>query len=83
MPENKAELTRSYQKAHAELSDAFYAGETGLTKAQFDFQHGKIWSGYEAALIAAGHRPAPTLPRDLAAEIDSLEGRIRKLEPLR
>ena len=79
MPTEK-EIKSKYQKLHDKLSSSFYAGTSGLTKEQFDLQHGQIWADMEAELIAGGFITPPTPPRDLEAEIDAIKARIEKLE---
>lgn len=80
------EIIANAKKAHDELTRRYYSetpddGGMLLTRAGFDQLHGDIWNKLAADLIAAGFRQPSIEPRDLAAEIDSLEGRIRKLEP--
>lgn len=79
--QNKAEIIAKAKAAHDELSANYYGSDRQLSKEEFDTLHGGIWNKLEADLIAAGHREAPVEPRDLAAEIDSLQGRVKKLEP--
>ena len=74
------EIKEKYKKLHDELSTGYYTGTSGLTKEQFDLQHGKVWADMEAELIAGGFILPPILPRDLEAEIDDLKARIEKLE---
>ncbi len=57
--------------------------KTGKSEADFNVQHGNIWKAHDAELIAKGFRqpPQPIVPqRNLAAEMDDLESRIKKLE---
>lgn len=76
----EAEIIANYNAAHDALSDSYYSSTSGLTKEEFDLQHGKIWSDMTAELIAAGYLPEPTEPRNLDVEIDSLRERVEKLE---
>jgi len=75
----EAEIKAKYKKLHDDLSESYYAGTSGLTKEEFDAQHGKIWADMEAELITEGHLKLGR-PRDLAKEIDELRTRIEKLE---
>lgn len=79
----EAEIKAKYKMLHDELSDAYYAGTSGLTKEEFDFQHGKVWTDMETELIAEGYLTPPIPPRDLEAEIDVLKAKVRKLEKRR
>ena len=74
------EIRAKYKKLHDELSEAFYAGTSGLTKEQFDTQHGKVFSNMDAELKMASDYVEPVPPRDLAAEIDALKAKISALE---
>lgn len=76
----EAEIKANYKAQHDALSEGYYAGTSGLTKEQFDQQHGQIWSDMEATLIAAGYLIPPVPARDLAAEVDELKEKVKKLE---
>lgn len=73
-------IKTKYKTLHDELSEAYYAGTSGLTKEEFDLQHGKIWADMEAELIAEGYRQPPEPVRDAFVEIDDLKVRVKKLE---
>ena len=79
MPTEK-EIKDNYKAQHDILTKNFYAGISGLTKEQFDLQHGKVWADMEAELIAGGFITLPPLPRDLEAELDALKTKVEKLE---
>ena len=74
------EIRAKYTKQHNELSASYYGGTSGLTKEQFDTQHGKVFSDMDAELKMASDYVEPVPPRDLAAEIDALKVRISALE---
>jgi len=74
------EIKTKYKGLHDELSNGYYSGTSGLTKEEFDLQHGKIWNDMEAELIAEGYRQPPEPVRDLATEIDELKVKIEILE---
>jgi len=57
-----AEIRATYKALHDELSESYYAGTSGLTKEEFDTQHGQIWANMEAELIAEGHLQPPPEP---------------------
>lgn len=48
------EIRANYKAQHDTLSESYYAGTSGLTKEEFDTQHGAIWNAMEAELIAQG-----------------------------
>lgn len=66
------QIKAEYKRLHDDLSKIYYDGIMGITKEEFDAQHGMIWDGLEAQLIAEGYLPPPRPRRDLAAEIDAL-----------
>jgi len=74
------EIKANYKQQHDILTASYYGGTSGLTKEEFDQQHGQIWANMEAELIAGGYLTIPESPRDLAAEIDGLKARIATLE---
>ena len=75
-----AEEIRAKSKAlHDEISASYYSGTSGLSKEQFDLQHGKIWNDMEADLITEGYKKTPKPPRDLEAEIDTLKVKVSDL----
>ncbi|MBA7523834.1 hypothetical protein ES705_15968 [subsurface metagenome] len=77
---SEAEIIARFKNYHDELSVNYYAGTSGLTKEEFDTQHGQVWAHMEAELIAKGYRIHPIPARDLTAEIDDLKARVKKLE---
>jgi len=76
----EAGIKAKYKTLHDELSEGYYSGTRVLSKEQFDLQHGKIWTDMKVELITEGYLTPPKPPRDLAAAIDRLEARLRKLE---
>ena len=74
------EIRAKYKKQHDELSEAFYAGTSGLTKEEFDLQHGKVWSDMDIEIKIASDYVEPVPPRNALAEITKLEERIAALE---
>jgi len=58
----EAEIKAYYKAFHDELSEAYYGGTSGLTKEQFDLQHGQIWDDMTAELIAEGYLMPPAEP---------------------
>ena len=74
------EIRVNYTKQHDILSKAYYGGTSGLTKEQFDTQHGKVWSDMDVELKIASDYVEPVPPRNLEAEIDALKARISVLE---
>ena len=77
---SEKQIRENWKNQHAILSRAYYSGTSGLTKEEFDSQHGACWEMLESELIEAGYKQLPIPPRDLIAEIDDLEKRIQKLE---
>ena len=75
-----SEIKIKYKALHDELSESYYAGSSGLTKEEFDLQHGKMWSDMEAELKTASDYIESIPPRDLETEIDDLKARIETLE---
>ena len=69
-----------FKQLHDDLSDIYYDGTMGLTKEEFDQQHGMMWGIMEEELIAEGYLTIPEPPRDLAAEMTNLEQRVKMLE---
>jgi len=51
----EAEIKANYKAQHDTLSSAYYGGTSGLTKEQFDQQHGVIWDAMKQELIANGY----------------------------
>ena len=76
----EVEIKTRYKKLHDDLSEAYYGGTSGLTKEEFDIQHGKVWNDMEAELIVEGYLSPPIPRRDLEVEIDDLRTRIKALE---
>lgn len=77
------QIRASFKMVHDELSEGYYSGKSGMGKAEFDTKHGEVWSDMDAVLIAQGFKSMPIPVRDLAAEIDELGLRVKKLEPPR
>jgi hypothetical protein len=72
-------IKSTYKKFHDDLSALYYDGTMGITKEDYDTQHGLIWNNMEDELAAGGYkivRPAGILK----AEIDALTKRIEALE---
>jgi len=78
----KKQIKDNWKKQHDILSAAYYAGKTGLTKAEFDSQHGAIWEMSESELIEAGYKEIPQPARDTLSELDELLARVVNLESL-
>ncbi len=70
MSNTELEIRESYQEAHSELSKRYYKGQ-GMSKVEFDHQHGNLWADMESELIAKGFITPPG---------PSLEDRIKALE---
>ena len=72
---SEADIKVNYIKLHDDLSASYYDGESGLTKEEFDIQHGKIWKDMEAELLTEGHlkSPEPTELEQLKARVEALE----------
>ena len=77
MPTEK-EIKNTHKQLHDDLSEIYYDGTMGLTKEEFDIQHGMIWDTMRDELVAAGHLTIPEPPRDLAAEIDELKAKLKQ-----
>lgn len=75
-------IRAKYKKLHDDLSEAYYGGTSGLSKEEFDFQHGKIWSDMEDELIAEGYSspPEPSLSTHISI-IDAID--TSKARPVR
>ena len=76
----KAEIKAKWKALHDTLSESYYANISGLTKKEFDWQHGKIWNDMEAELIAEGYKTPPKPRRNLEAEFDSLKADIKLIK---
>ena len=74
------EIKATYKSQHDSLSESYYAGTSGLTKEEFDQQHGQIWDDMKSEFIAEGYLAIPEPARDLSSEIDELKNKITKLE---
>ncbi|KKM73562.1 hypothetical protein LCGC14_1409130 [marine sediment metagenome] len=72
-------IRATYKELHDLLSESYYNFHN-ITKEVFDLQHGKIWNDMEAELIVEGYVSPPQPVRDLKAEVDDLETRLRKIE---
>ena len=79
MPTAK-EIKANYKAQHDTLSESYYNGSSGLTKEQFDSQHGQVWDDMEAEIQTASDYVEPIPPRDLEAEIDTLKIKLVALE---
>ena len=77
---NESGIRAWYKECHDLLSKSFYGGKSGLTKEQFDLQHGINWTNMKNELIASGFIPPDQPPRDLGKEIDELKARVVGLE---
>lgn len=53
------EIRAHYKELHDTLSASYYAGTSGLTKEEFDLQHGHIWADMKAELTPEGYEPPP------------------------
>lgn len=56
------EIRIKYKELHDNLSESYYKGTSGLTKEEFDIQHGQIWADLETELIAEGFKQLPQPP---------------------
>ena len=74
------EIRDTYLSLHNDLSEIYYDGTMGLTKAEFDQLHGQGWQAMEDELIAGGYLTLSEPPRDLAAEIDNLKAEMLLLK---
>jgi len=74
------EIKDKAKQDHDTLSASYYAGTSGLTKEQFDLQHGQIWDDMTTELLAEGFIKPPQPKRDLEKEIDDLKVEIKKLK---
>lgn len=65
----EAEIIAKSKAHHDRLSKRYYSGTSGLSKEDFETQHGKIWSSMRFALIHSGYiqPPGPTLEDRVAA----------------
>lgn len=77
---SEKQIIAKWKKQHDILSEAYYAGTSGLTKEEFDSQHGAIWEMLESELIEAGYIQPREPARDLQAEIDSLKNQLATLD---
>lgn len=57
----EAEIRTNYKELHDLLSESYYNFHN-ISKEEFDLQHGEIWNGMEAELIAGGYLKAPEPP---------------------
>lgn len=79
--DTRKQIVKKHEKRHQDLEKLFYLDKE-ITKEEFDRLHGENWDGLETALIEAGFIDEPIEPRDLGQDLDKLEERVRKLEPL-
>ena len=79
--ETELEIRAYHDDIHISLTEQFYIHKT-LSKETFDRLHGVNWDGLEQDLITAGFKQPVSPGRDLASELDALEARVKKLEPL-
>ena len=77
------EIKEAYKNQHDTLSEDYYSGTSGLTKEQFDQQHGQVWKDMETELIAEGYLTPPKPERDLEVEVDELKIKVEALEGIR
>jgi hypothetical protein len=77
----EAQIKAKYKAWHDTLSESYYDGTSGLSKEDFDHQHGNVWADMDSELIAEGFKAPAIPPRDLAVELDELKARVGKLEP--
>ena len=86
----EAEIQAHYKQLHDELTESYYGGASGLTREQFDQQHGQIWSDMETALREAGYLPPPEEPLSftpvnpdmgLAARVAAMEEFLERAYP--
>ena len=77
----EAKIKANYLKLHNELSDGYYSGASGLTKKEFDTQHGQIWTDMESELRAGGFIAEPEPIVDWQTEYDkaSSSNKVRVL----
>ena len=80
--QTEKEIKTNFKKLHDDLSDIYYDGTMGMSKEEFDNQHGMIWDTMRDELIAGGFITVPPPPRDLKAEIDELKIKVDALEKL-
>jgi len=73
------EIVQDHVENHRYLEKLYYH-RGDISKDTFDRLHGENWKKLEEALILAGFRQIPIVPRDLAAEIDEIVERVKKLE---
>ena len=59
---SEQEIKANYKAQHDTLAASYYGGTSGLTKEQFDIQHGQIWGNMKAELIANGYL-TPLIPK--------------------
>lgn len=81
----EAEIKAKYKALHDTLSESYYAGTSGLTKEEFDLQHGQIWNDMRGELIQYGYIIPPELPTPcpefgVSNPSHSLEKKVRKIE---
>lgn len=62
------EIKANYKNQHDELSASYYGGNSGLTKEQFEQQHGQIWADMDAELIAEGLKAQPITRQDVKVQ---------------
>ncbi len=76
------QIRASFKMVHDELSEDYYSGKSGMSKEEFDTRHAGNWQDLEAVLIAAGFLEPVVPGRDFANELELLEARVKRLEPL-
>lgn len=86
----EAEIRAYWKDLHDTLSADYYDGTSGLSKEEFDTQHGQIWADMEAELIAEGYKQPPpesqvfipvALPATAAKRIYYIEEFLKKVYP--
>ena len=76
----EAEVKTYYKALHDDLSESYYAGTSGLTKEQFDYEHAKIWDDMQKELILEGYIIVGEPAMDIPKEINEIKGRLNILE---
>ena len=74
---SEKEIRSFYKNVHNKLSESYYAGKSGLTKEEFDTQHGKVWADMEAELLEGGLIPTPG--PSLEDRVALLEARVKEI----
>lgn len=75
-------IIATFKAQHDILTIDYYTGVSGLTKEQFDQEHGQIWQDLDNELVASGFKQLPGPALDVGKELLRLKVRIDKLEKL-